>query len=103
MREDRTCPGLPLDGVGRGYRESTRMELQREKGANKFLLGVTIFFMGGERGLPSVRRQRCAGDMMVAEAPRVKMVRPRASVSHPAVFSLSPQGSAMRLQRLEGK
>lgn len=44
-----------------------------------------------------------AGGMMVAEAPRVKMVRPRASVSHPVVPSLSPQGSAMRLQRLEGK
>ena len=40
---------------------------------------------------------------MVAEAPRVKMVRPRASVSHPVVPSLSPQGSAMRLQRLAGK
>lgn len=79
------------------------MELQREKSANKFLLEVTIFFAGGERGLPSVRRQRCGRDMMVAEAPRVKMMRPTASVSHPAVLSLSPQGSAMRLQRLEGK
>ena len=32
---------------------------QREKGTNRFLLEVTIFFAGGERGLPSVRRQRC--------------------------------------------
>ena len=50
----------------------------------------------------NVRRQRCGRDMVVAEAPRVKMVRPTTSVSHPAVLSLSPQGSAMRLQRLEG-
>ena len=73
-----------------------------EKDANKFLLEVIIFFTGGERGLLNVRRQRCGRDMMVAEAPIVKMVRPTTSVSHPVVLSLSPQGSAMRLQRLEG-
>ena len=53
--------------------------------------------------MPSVRRQRCGRGMMVAEAPRVKMVRPRTSVSHPVVLHLSPQGSAMRLQSLEEK
>lgn len=94
---------LPLDSVGSGYRGSTRMELQRERGTNRLLLEVTVFFAGGERRLPSVRRQRCGRGMMVAETPRVKMVRPRASVSHPVVLRLSPQGSAMRLQSLEGK
>ena len=62
-----------------------------------------MFFAGGEQRMPSVRRQRCGRGMMVAEAPRVKMVRPRTSVSHPVVLHLSPQGSAMRLQSLEEK
>lgn len=54
---------------------------QREKGTNRFLLEATALRRWGTGFAEYEETEVWQGGMMVAKAPRVKMVRPRASVS----------------------